>query len=329
VEIEYGRPLKGNRLESTRALLAAAGLDFDENAEATVNITENGALCATGSRQKNVLKCIAAAPEYKGEGLIATIVSELLKDAHAEGLTRLFIFTKPGNAEIFSGLGFYPVAATKDAVLLENRRNGIADYVKSLKRPEAAGKIGAVVANCNPFTNGHRYLIETAAKNCDFVYLFILSEDASEFPAEARLRLAQECTADLKNVAVCPTGDYLISYATFPDYFIKDKVQAKQINYALDLTVFAGHFARPLGITRRYVGTEPSCAVTAGYNAEMLKLLPEMGIEVALLERREHDGQAVSASTVRRLLAAGKLEDVKNLVPLPVYRYLKERGGYV
>jgi [citrate (pro-3S)-lyase] ligase len=256
-------------------------------------------------------------------------VSELVKDAHAGGLSRVFIFTKPHNVDIFSGLGFYPVATTKDAALLENRRNGIADYVASLKRPEATGKIGAIVANCNPFTNGHRYLIETAAKDCGFVYLFILSEDLSEFSAETRLRLAQECTADLKNVAVCPTGDYLISYATFPDYFIKDKAQAKQINYGLDLKIFAESFAKPLGITRRYVGTEPTCTVTAGYNAAMLELLPESGVEVILVERREHDGQAVSASTVRKLLSAGKLEEVKNLVPEPVYRYLKEHGGYV
>jgi [citrate (pro-3S)-lyase] ligase len=120
----------------------------------------------------------------------------------------------------------------------------------------------------------------------------------------------------------------MVSYATFPDYFIKDKAQAKRINYALDLMIFAERFAKPLGIARRYVGTEPSCAVTAGYNAAMLALLPEMSIDVVLVARREHEGQAVSASTVRSLLHEAKLEEIEPLVPLPVYRYLKERGGH-
>jgi citrate lyase synthetase len=61
----------------------------------------------------------------------------------------------------------------------------------------------------------------------------------------------------------------------------------------------------------------------------MLALLPDMGIEVILVERREHEGQAVSASTVRSLLAAGRLAEVEPLVPMPVYLFLKERGGHV
>ena len=35
--------------------------------------------------------------------------------------------------------------------------------------------------NCNPFTKGHKYLIEKASKENDVVHLFILTEDKSEF----------------------------------------------------------------------------------------------------------------------------------------------------
>ena len=34
--------------------------------------------------------------------------------------------------------------------------------------------------NCNPFTKGHKYLIEKASKENDVVHLFILTEDKSE-----------------------------------------------------------------------------------------------------------------------------------------------------
>ena len=324
MKIEYIRPGNNKNLSQIRELLALTGLNWDENVEVTVTISEDYELCATGSRQENVIKCVAVSPQYEGEGLIATIITELLKDAHADGFSHIFLFTKPQNMDVFGGLGFYPVAATPGTVLMENRRNGIADYVSALKQPGAVIPIGAVVANCNPFTNGHRYLIETASRQCGLVYLFILSEDRSEFSAETRLILAEECVRDLKNVAVRQTGDYLVSFATFPDYFIKDKAQAKQINYELDLTIFAENFAKPLGITRRYVGSEPSCTVTAGYNEKMRTILPAHGIEVVEIPRCAYGETIVSASAVRSFLAQGDLDEVRKLVPRAVYQYLEK-----
>ena len=66
--------------------------------------------------------------------------------------------------------------------------------------------MGAAVMNCDPFTLGHRYLIETAARECDRVFVFVLSEDRGHFPAADRLELVRQGTADLKNVTVLPTG---------------------------------------------------------------------------------------------------------------------------
>ncbi|EFA28598.1 ABC transporter, ATP-binding protein, partial [Haemophilus influenzae HK1212] len=38
---------------------------------------------------------------------------------------------------------------------------------------------GSIVMNANPFTLGHRYLIEQALQQCDHLHLFIVGEDAS------------------------------------------------------------------------------------------------------------------------------------------------------
>lgn len=43
--------------------------------------------------------------------------------------------------------------------------------------------------NANPFTNGHRYLIQQAAAQCDWLHLFLVKEDSSRFPYEDRLDL--------------------------------------------------------------------------------------------------------------------------------------------
>lgn len=47
-------------------------------------------------------------------------------------------------------------------------------------------KIGAIVMNCNPFTYGHQYLIETAARLVNLLYIFVVEEDKSIFPFSQR-----------------------------------------------------------------------------------------------------------------------------------------------
>lgn len=325
MELEYGAPLRPWRREETRRFLASAGLDFDEGVEYTVNLLENDEIIGSGSLQGNICKCIAVADAHQGEGLTATILTQLRQEAFRRGLRHLFLYTKPKNRRMFQDLSFYPVAETADTLLMENVKDGCKKFVASLDAPACDGVIGAIVANCNPFTLGHRYLVERAAKECDLLHLFILSEDKSLFPAEDRLALARAGTADLNNVVVHPTGDYLISAATFPTYFIKDKSRIPEIRCGLDLEVFCRWFAPALGITRRFVGTEPLSPVTEAYNRQLMEVLPGRGVEVTLIPRKEQNGAPISASRVRALLEEEKLEDIRPLVPETTMAYLERK----
>ena len=335
MEILCAKPLKAPRLEQVRAFLSGLGLDFDAGVETTVVLLEDGAVIATGSRENNVLKCIGVCADNQGEGLSAIVITELVKDALYSGITHLFLFTKPQNIHLFQELGFFCIAKTAETALMENRREGIERFAASLEKPDTgAGKTGAIVANCNPFTNGHLHLIETAAAACAVLHVFVLSEEKSDFSFETRMALVRAGTAHMPNVLVHPTGDYLISSATFPDYFMKDKNRAREINCELDLTIFAQRFAVPMRIDTRFVGSEPHCPVTASYNRQMHDVLPKFGIAVTEIERMEQQGRAVSASHVRELLAQRNLRAIKPLVPETTYRYLErmradEAGGAV
>lgn len=322
MELEYGAPLRPWQQKRTAAFLAAAGLDFDPDADFTVNLTEDEAILATGSLSGNICKCIAVDPAHQGEGLTATVVTHLRKEAFRRGIRHLFLYTKPKNQAMFADLTFFPVAETADTLLMENEKDGVRRFVASLETRPCAGTVGAVVANCNPFTLGHRYLVEQAAKACDLLHLFILSEDRSLFPAADRLALAKAGTADLENVLVHPTGDYLISAATFPTYFIQDKERVPQIRCDLDLEIFSRHFAPALGITRRFVGTEPLSPITRAYNRRMAEVLPARGIQVTEIARRELDGAPISASRVRALLEAQDWAGIQPLVPQTTLDYL-------
>lgn len=227
---------------------------------------------------------------------------------HRTGNSHLFVFTKPKNIAMFSDLGFFPIIQTEDVLFMENVRDGIGRYVRSLQHPkDNGGVIGAAVMNCNPFTNGHRYLVETAASQCELLHLFVLSEDRSAFPAQVRYELVKQGVSDIGNVVLHHTSDYLISSAVFPTYFIKEKTRAEQANCELDLRIFCEYFAKELGITRRFVGTEPFCPVTGAYNRAMKQVLGEYGIEVVEIPRRQLDGVEISASSVRERMKARDL----------------------
>ena len=326
---EYGTPFTGRKLRKLREFLQAAELDYDEQIEYTVNLTDSdGQIVATGSIHANVLKCIAVSDKHQGLGLSARILTELMNYAAAKGRSHLFLFTKPKNAAMFGDLGFYKILETDTVLLMENKRDGIRKYVESLERPvQSVGTVGAIIANCNPFTYGHRYLIEEAASRVDTLHLFILSEDKSAFPADVRYALAKAGTADLTNVILHHTSDYLISSAVFPTYFIKDKALASQANCELDVRIFGQYFAKGLGITCRFVGTEPFCPVTKAYNAAMARILPEYNVELVELPRKEMEGRAVSASYVRSCMAQNDLEAIKAVVPQTTYDYILSPAG--
>ncbi len=52
--------------------------------------------------------------------------------------------------------------------------------------------------NANPFTLGHRHLIELANQENDLVYVFVVAANASLFNTDERMKLVQAGTADLK-----------------------------------------------------------------------------------------------------------------------------------
>lgn len=317
-----GSPLEDRMLARVKAFLSACDLDWDEAISFTAVLMEDEEIAAVGSLDGDTIKCVAVSPAHQGKDLTARILTALYQEAARQGREHLLLYTKPYNGHLFAPLGFHPVIRTADCLLMENRRGGFEQFLSGIEKPQ--GKpIGCVVANCDPFTWGHRRLIETAAGECAFVHVFILSQERGMFSAARRLEMAREGLKDLANVLVHPTGPYMVSSATFPTYFIKDKARTGDIHCELDVRLFAQKIAPALSITRRYVGTEPACAVTAQYNRRMKQLLPAYGVEVIELERFAVCGEIVSASRVRRLIAENRMEALENMLPASSLRLIQ------
>lgn len=112
----------------------------------------------------------------------------------------------------------------------------------------------------------------------------------------------------------------MISNATFPSYFLKDKDTVIRSHAVLDITIFE-KIAKTLGIRVRYVGEEPFSAVTGIYNQVMAEQLAAAGLTLTVIPRKESGGTAISASKVRQLIKENRMEEMHGLVPESTYSY--------
>lgn len=323
---DYGitpvRPGDARMMAQVDALLQAEGIRRDANLDYTCAVCdEAGRVIATGSCFGNTLRCFAVSRAHQGEGLLNTIVTNLIEYECARGNIRLFLYTKATSAKFFADLGFYEIARVDGTlVFMENRRDGFPAYLRRLEKTRRPGKSAAIVMNANPFTLGHQYLVETAAAACDTLHLFIVSEDASLVPFAVRKQLVQAGVAHLPNVVCHDSGPYIISNATFPSYFLKDEAAVIDGHARLDIAVFT-KIAAALGVTARYVGEEPTSSVTDAYNRVMCEELPKAGIDCVVVPRRESCGHPISASTVRQCLQRSDWQTLRTLVPQTTYDY--------
>nr|WP_296034161.1 adenylyltransferase/cytidyltransferase family protein [uncultured Dorea sp.] len=342
-------------IQGVTALLNAEGIRLDANLDYTCGMYDDEMnIIATGSCFGNTLRCLAVSSEHQGEGLMNQIISHLIEVQFERGNTHLFLYTKCSSAKFFGDLGFYEIARIDgQIVFMENRRTGFKNYLKKLEESSALQlqtltkdtsantatlqsdnalpdtstadrKIAALIMNANPFTLGHQYLVEKAARENDLLHLFIVSEDASLVPFKVRKQLVMEGTAHLDNICYHDSGPYIISNATFPSYFQKDENAVIESHAMLDLTIFT-EIAQTLGINRRYVGEEPTSLVTGIYNNIMSEKLPENGIECIIVPRKTDGKKAISASTVRQAIKDNDVDTLKKLVPESTLRYFESK----
>lgn len=284
------------------AFLAANGLRLAPlDRYVVVTRDEDGdEILAGGGLDGNVIKCVAVSESARSEGLMNILVSRLIAIAREEGRESVKAFTKPENEGIFKSLGFTLLASSPKAILMENGSGGLPEYKKYLASLACPGRNGAIVMNANPFTKGHRYLIEQAASQVDNLYVIVVKEDRSRFPYAERKAMIEAGCAGLDNVIVCEGSDYAISAATFPTYFLKKLDDATDTQIALDLDLFVNHIAKPLGVTVRFAGSEPEDALTRRYNELMAEILPGTSVAVVRQAAHQPDPELVKGSALRQ-----------------------------
>ena len=202
----------------------------------------------------------------------------------------------------------------------------LQSYKENLR--EKRLKIGAIVMNCNPFTLGHKTLIEYAAARVQKLYIFVVEEDKSEFKFADRLKLVKSGVEEFPNVEVIPSGKFIISQQTFSGYFNKAELQNVAVDSTQDVEIFAREIAPTLGINIRFAGAEPEDTVTRQYNENMKNILPRYGIDFCEIPRREINGEVISAKSVRAALKIGDFEKISKLVPITTFEFLRNNYAH-
>ncbi|MGI6668986.1 MAG: hypothetical protein ACOX4M_06160 [Acetivibrionales bacterium] len=69
---------------------------------------------------------------------------------------------------------------------MESEKDGIKNFISGLKAPRRDGVIGSAIMNCNPFTLGHRYLIEKSRRRMRLDVCFHCFRGAGAFSGEGQ-----------------------------------------------------------------------------------------------------------------------------------------------
>ena len=206
----------------------------------------------------------------------------------------------------------------------------LEEYLIELSKEKVkVDNIGAIVMNCNPFTRGHMYLIEQALKQVEFLYVFVVEEDLSEFSFKDRFAIVKENCRGFNNVKVLPSGRYMISSFTFAEYFKKDDLQDQNIIPVKDVNLFGSAIAPCLNIKTRFVGEEPFDKVTRQYNEAMKRMLGDFGINLVEIPRLQFpNGEVINATKVRRLLKEGNIKACRAYLTEATYSYIIKSDKY-
>lgn len=323
--LDLGNPFD---VKLVKDFLYSLGFEFNPSEVECTMIVYNlkGELVGTGSHLGRILKYVAVAPKFRDTTAFALIVTYM-----TEKLLKIykhtFVFTRPENSVRFIGLGYNEIATAEPLfAVLEFGFESIftyQDYLKTLIVPVSSARVAAIVVNCNPFTNGHLFLIEKAAAENEVVYLFVVEEDLSAFPFKVRWELIRKGISHLKNVIMVKGGMYIVSGSIFPAYFLKNETvsDVMQKQAELDVKTFANYVVPVLGIKKRYVGTENFCKTTQAYNLAMKTILPSFGVEVVEVTRKASGCNAgdspnfISASRIRDAIKADRLAEVIDFLP--------------
>ena len=166
---------------------------------AAISPSGDDTIVAAGGLLRDTIRCIAVDDAVSDEHLANRLVTHLMEIVQRRGFPTVKVFTKPKYEEIFKSLAFNTIAITDNVVFMENSRQPLNRYIDHLRTLAKPGVSGVIVMNCNPFTLGHKYLVEYASRQVDNLYIIPLLDSSAGFNYEERREMICRCSSFRKN----------------------------------------------------------------------------------------------------------------------------------
>ncbi|MGY0220745.1 hypothetical protein ACW18Z_03410 [Limosilactobacillus fermentum] len=156
------------------------------------------------------------------------------------GRFHLFVFTKPQYVQSFGYVGFHALAVVDDGAIMENGTPDVHDYIQDLPHfaDQDDSQIAGIVMNANPFTSTATATWWSRLARKRPRLRFRGQPGGLALYRSERYQLVQADVPTWRPATVVPGGDYMVSYATFPAYFLKDDQNVAHFQAALDATLF-------------------------------------------------------------------------------------------
>ena len=187
-------------------------------------------------------------------------------------------------------------------------------------------KIGGILAHAAPFTNGHKYLVETALKEMEAVVFFVMGDYLHSLSVMDRVEMAKINLMEYANVYVVPIESFAISATYFPAYASRNNELYSENNLLMytgemvDKYVF-GYF----GIKHRFLGEEEPGSFTDRYNSLVKKSAALQGIKVYVIPRSlDAKGKVISATSFRNVSEFDNYNDFKDILSYETFSYIKD-----
>lgn len=288
-------------------------LIFDDDIDTAFVKLNKDSVIASICKANIMIKCVAIDKAYQNEYIFEELIYKMQEFAKNNNINTLRVCTLNENAIKFQSLGFRLITKSKFISLLEYGFSLFDEFINNIKSQLDINKTyTSIVMNANPFSLGHKYLIDCALKYNENLILFVVSEDKSSFSFDERFLIVKENLKEYKNINIFPSGDYIISNATFSTYFLKRDIDlAKSF---LDAKIFSQKIAPCLNIKSRFVGSEPNCKVTNAYNMALKECFKEDNLDLFEISRICKNEKIISASLIRKFIQDNNFDEVKKYV---------------
>jgi [citrate (pro-3S)-lyase] ligase len=207
----------------------------------------------------------------------------------------------------------------------------ISEYKNELKKKnivvDSTTTIGASVMSCNPFTVGHRYLVETGARMFDVFVVFLMQEGMNLiFDKEDCSNLVRIGVNDLENVIVVDMPE-MFSYQTFwPEYndlMLRHSKNFVGLNTYKLLDVVRQGFNK-MNIDHFICGIETDDNITRQHITQAKYLFNQRGINVICIPRKKMTKgiKSISGTKCRELLKQHNYDELTGILQKSVVKYI-------